>query len=65
MEIEYDNDVEDDSEAPLPYLVLATNNLAALLQDELGAVCVFCFERPQITLDTTVTDVSTAICSFL
>ena len=75
VEVQYETDVEDDSEEPLtftthyyrspllPYLALATNNLEALLQDELGAVCVFCFESPQVTPDTTVTDVSTAICS--
>ena len=75
VEVEYETDVEDESEDPLrftahyyrspflPYLALATNNLESLLQDELGAVCVFCFENPQVTPDTETTDDSTAICS--
>ena len=48
---------------PLTYHTLATNNLAALLQDPVGAVCVHCLGKPQISVSMETTDETTAICS--
>ena len=46
----------------LPYAALVTDNLAELLRDPVGTVCLYCCQRPLITEDADVTDVSTALC---
>ena len=46
----------------LPYMKYATNNLQEILNDEKGAVCIYCLKKPLITKSTSTTDISTVIC---
>ena len=46
----------------LPYMPFATNNLNAILNDDKGARCVYCFGKPVIDNNVLLTDVSTVIC---
>jgi|TARA_B100000212_G_C27282068_1_gene493531 hypothetical protein len=46
----------------LPYMKYATNNLQEILNDEKGAICIYCLKKPLITKSTSTTDISTVIC---
>ena len=49
--------------AAMSYLSLATNNLEAVLADEVGARCVACLGTPMITSQSETLDESTVVCT--
>lgn len=46
----------------LEYMIYATNNKEMVMNDMIGATCIYCFKNPIIDNDTETCDISTIIC---